>query len=201
MEQRIKMKNFWSWNGLRFLVVASVGMFIACGGGASKKVYFGNLADGASVESPIKIVMKAENLIVEPATMGVTEGHGHYHIIINERIASPSEPMIKDEKHIHYGNGESETLLDLPVGKHTLILQFAKGNHVPYDPPIYQQIEITVTKQNKQNVVDTVKVDTTNAVMVDSVKTIALDTAKVLLQNSSRTKNTVKKDTLKPIRK
>ncbi|MEO7426212.1 MAG: DUF4399 domain-containing protein [Fibrobacteria bacterium] len=97
--------------------------------------------------------MKAENLIVEPSTMGVTEGHGHFHIIVDASLASPSEPMSKDAKHIHYGAGEMETTLDLPLGQHTLILQFAKGDHVPYDPPVYQQITVNVTKVNM--VVDT----------------------------------------------
>jgi len=146
-----------------------IGIFLlACGGGSNKKVYFGNLADGASVESPLKIEMKAENLIVEPSSMGVTEGHGHFHIIVDASIASPSEPMNKDAQHIHYGNGQSETTLDLPVGKHNLILQFAKGNHVPYDPPVYQEVNITVTKQNK---VDTTAVSTVaNSSHVDSTK-------------------------------
>jgi hypothetical protein len=123
-------------------------MLSACGGGGGKKVYFGNLADGASVESPFQVQMKAEGLIVEPASMGVNDGHGHFHIIVDATLASPSEPMSKDERHIHYGDGQTEATLDLPVGQHTLILQFAKGDHVPYDPPIYQQISVNVTKQN-----------------------------------------------------
>ncbi len=123
-------------------------LLAACGGGGGKKVYFGNLEDGATVESPFKVQMKAEGLIVEPASMGVNEGHGHFHIIVNASLASPSEPMSKDEKHIHYGDGQTEATLDLPVGQHTLILQFAKGDHVPYDPPIYQQVTVNVSKQN-----------------------------------------------------
>jgi hypothetical protein len=134
----------------------------ACGGGGGKKVYFGNLDDGANVESPFKVQMKAENLIVEPASMGVNEGHGHFHIIVNSSLASPAEPMPKDEKHIHYGDGQTETTLDLPVGQHTLILQFAKGDHVPYDPPIYQQVSVNVTKQNAP-AADTAAADTTAA--------------------------------------
>jgi hypothetical protein len=122
---------------------------MACGGGGNKRVYFTNLEDGANVESPFKASFKAENLIVEPATMGVTDGHGHFHIIVDGSLASPSEPMNKDATHIHYGNGQTEGTLDLPVGQHTLVLQFAKGDHVPYDPPIYQQVTINVTKQNK----------------------------------------------------
>jgi hypothetical protein len=130
------------------LGLGSLLILAACGGGGGKKVYFGNLADGASVESPFKVEMKAEGLIVEPASMGVNEGHGHFHIIVDASLASPAEPMSKDEKHIHFGDGQTETTLDLPVGQHTLILQFAKGDHVPYDPPIYQQISVNVTKQN-----------------------------------------------------
>src|SRR3954471_12203275 len=95
---------------------------IACGGGGGKRVYFGNLEDGSNVESPFKVEMKAEGLIVEPATMGVNEGHGHFHIIVDASLASPSEPMSKDAKHIHYGDGQTSTTLDLPVGQHTLIL-------------------------------------------------------------------------------
>jgi len=142
-----------------------------CGGG-DKKVYFGNLTDGANVESPFKVEMKAENLIVEPATMGVNQGHGHFHIIVDAPLASPSEPMPKDAIHHHYGDGQTETTLDLPVGQHTLILQFAKGDHVPYDPPIYQQVTVNVTKQNV--VADT----TAHAKPADSTAAKADTTAK-----------------------
>lgn len=134
-------------NGIALGALGSALLLAACGGD-NKKVYFANLADGASVESPFKVEMKAENLVVEPATMGVNDGHGHFHIILDAPLASPSEPMPKDGTHIHYGEGQTETILDLPVGQHALILQFAKGDHVPYDPPVYQQITINVTKQN-----------------------------------------------------
>lgn len=143
------------------LLLAGTGLLIfACGGGGGKKVYFGNLEDGSNVESPFKVDMKAENLIVEPATMGVTEGHGHFHIVLDAPLSSPAEPMPKDAKHIHYGDGQTSTILDLPVGQHTLILQFAKGDHVPYDPPVYQQMQINVTKRN---MVDTAKADSASA--------------------------------------
>lgn len=128
--------------------VGSVLILAGCGGKGGKRVYFGNLEDGASVESPLKVQMKAENLIVEPASLGVNEGHGHFHILVDASLAPSSEPIPKDAQHIHYGNGQSEAVLDLPEGKHTLILQFAKGDHVPYDPPLYQQVQVTVTKRN-----------------------------------------------------
>jgi len=153
-----------------FGMAGSLLILAGCGGG-DKKVYFGNLTDGASVESPFKVEMKAENLIVEPATLGVNQGHGHFHIILDAPLASPSEPMAKDAVHLHFGDGQTETTLDLPVGQHTLILQFAKGDHVPYDPPIYQQITVNVTKRN---VADT----TTQAKPADSTAAKADTTAK-----------------------
>ncbi|MDB5103374.1 MAG: hypothetical protein JWP91_1063 [Fibrobacteres bacterium] len=183
------------------LLLAGTGLFLfACGGGGGKKVYFGNLEDGSNVESPFKVDMKVENLIVEPATMGVNEGHGHFHIIVDASLASPSEPMSKDAKHIHYGDGQTSTTLDLPVGQHTLILQFAKGDHVPYDPPIYQQIQVNVTKQNA--------VDTTAqaAPVADSAAAMAkagADTsaAKVVDSTSAKGDSAAAKAPKKPAKK
>jgi hypothetical protein len=157
-------------------LIGSVVLLAACGGGGGKKVYFGNLADGANLESPFKVQMKAENLIVEPAALGVNDGHGHFHILVDEPLAASSGPIPKDAQHIHYGDGQTETTLDLPVGKHTLILEFAKGDHVPYDPPIYQQVTINVTKQNAPvapAAADSTaaKADTTKAPKADSAKT------------------------------
>ena len=145
-----------------------LGLFLVACGGGDKKVYFGNLADGASLESPFKVQMKAENLIVEPASMGVNEGHGHFHIVVDASLASPAEPMSKDAQHIHYGDGQTETTLDLPVGQHTLILQFAKGDHVPYDPPVYQQVSVNVTKQNVPDTTAQAKPADTTAIKPDS---------------------------------
>ncbi len=123
-------------------------VLLGCLGRGDKKVYFGNLANFAQLESPFKVEMKAENLIVEPAIMGIKDGSGHFHIIVDGPLSPPGSPIVKNETHIHYGQGESETVLDLPVGPHTLVLQFAKGDHIPYDPALVQLINITVTKQN-----------------------------------------------------
>jgi hypothetical protein len=162
-----------SWSGVLGLVLA--GTLLACRGGMDKRVYFGNLEDGAKVESPFKVEMKAENLIVEPAALGVNEGHGHFHILVDAPVAGSREPIKKDDRHIHYGGGEMETTLDLPVGKHTLVLQFAKGDHVSYDPPIFQQIQVEVTKRNAAP--DTLKADST-AMKADSAA-LKVDSAKI----------------------
>lgn len=148
----LRLKTLGCWGA--FLILA------ACENGGGKKVYFGNLENGSNVESPFQVQMKAENLIVEPASMGVNQGHGHFHILVDEPLSSPSAPIPKDAKHIHYGNGQTETTLDLAVGQHTLVLEFAKGDHVPYDPPIYQQIVVNVTKRNLADTASAAKADT-----------------------------------------
>lgn len=132
-------------------------VYIGCGDSHQKRVYFGNLEDGSILESPFKVEMKAENLIVEPASLGVNEGHGHFHIIIDANMTPTGQVIPKDEQHIHYGQGQTEDILDLPVGQHILVLQFATGDHIPYDPQVTQRIQINVTKQNPKPAVDSTK--------------------------------------------
>lgn len=110
------------------------------------EVRFGNLKDGQTVTSPFVVKMTAENLVVEPASAGVREGHGHFHILVDAPAVKAPEAIPSDSQHIHFGKGQTETTLDLPAGEHTLTLQFAKGDHVSYDPLIVQTIHVTVVK-------------------------------------------------------
>jgi hypothetical protein len=49
--------------------------------------------------------------------------------------------------HRHFGRGQTETMLDLPAGKHTLQLVLGDRNHVPHNPPVMsQKITVSVTK-------------------------------------------------------
>ena len=128
------------------LLLGAMTAIVACKKNGPR-VYFGNLKSGQQVESPFKVEMKSENLVVEPALKGVNEGHGHFHIIINSPMPPSNSPIPVDPMHIHYGQGETETFLNLPPGEYDLLLQFAYGNHMPYDPQITSDvIHITVTK-------------------------------------------------------
>jgi hypothetical protein len=147
---------------LHFSAVALLSMFAACNKTPPRWVSFKYLTDGAEVESPFTVHMQAENLVVEPATSGVTDGHGHFHIIVNSPMPPPTGPIPVDPQHIHYGQGQTEATLDLPEGEHTLLLQFAKGDHVPYDPQIVQQMRVTVTKRNAP-AMDSAAADTAKA--------------------------------------
>ena len=117
-------------------------------------VYIVNLEDGATVTSPSTVVFGLRGKGVAPA--GVEkDGTGHHHILLNRapwgegpddgEIAETGIPS--DENHLHFGGGQTETVLDLPPGQHTLQLLLGDHFHVPHDPPVVsERITITVTE-------------------------------------------------------
>ena len=115
------------------------------------KVYFVNLKDGATVSSPVKVVFGLSGMGVAPAGIE-KKGTGHHHLFIN-RPDLGKGPDGKDEleanipaddKHKHFGKGQTETTLNLAPGKHTLQLVLGDQNHIPHNPPVKSQI-ITIT--------------------------------------------------------
>ena len=113
--------------------------------GDTQAVVISKPRDGAIVSSPVEICMTPWGVEVEPAKKGVNEGKGHNHILVNVALPSDlSKPIAKDANHIHMGDGSSCKTIKLSPGKHTIRTLFAKGNHIPYNPPISDTIEITV---------------------------------------------------------
>ena len=115
------------------------------------KVYFVNLQDGASVSSPVKVVFGLAGMGVAPA--GVEkENTGHHHLLLNRPPIGQGEDgadellsnLPADENHMHFGGGQTETVLELAPGTHTLQLVLGDVNHVPHDPPVYSDV-ITIT--------------------------------------------------------
>jgi Domain of unknown function (DUF4399) len=100
--------------------------------------------DGATVKGAFWCRFGLRNMGVAPA------GHdfpntGHHHLMIdsNDPI-NPNEPIPHDTTHLHFGGGETEALLDLPQGKHTLQLVLGDSNHFPFNPPLISK-KITIT--------------------------------------------------------
>jgi Domain of unknown function (DUF4399) len=108
-------------------------------------VYIGWPNDGEVIRSTrFKVWFGARNIGVAPA--GVTVANtGHHHLIVDSPLPPPDEPIPNDPRHIHFGAGQTETLLELSPGKHTLQLLMGDAEHVPHDPPVMsKQITITV---------------------------------------------------------
>jgi hypothetical protein len=59
--------------------------------------------------------------------------------LLIDTTLSPDElkqPIVMDAKHMHFGSGQTETMLTLLPGQHSLQLQFADWLHVPFTPPV-----------------------------------------------------------------
>lgn len=69
---------------------------------------------------------------------------GHHHLIVDAALPPFDKEIPSDKKHLHFGGGQSEMVLELPPGKHTLQLIMGDHDHVPHDPPVYSR-KITVT--------------------------------------------------------
>jgi hypothetical protein len=107
-------------------------------------VYFINLKDGDSLKSPFKVQFGLSGMGVAPA--GVEKPKtGHHHILVDSTLTpeQAKEPLPADEHHLHFGGGQTETMLTLPPGRHTLQLVLGDWSHVPFDPPIVSPV-ITV---------------------------------------------------------
>lgn len=108
------------------------------------KVYFVNLADGATVKSPVTVVFGLSGMGVAPAEIE-KPNTGHHHLLINrppfgegEFGAEEFELSVpaNDDNHRHFGGGQTEVTLDLPPGQHTLQLVLGDHGHVPHTPAV-----------------------------------------------------------------
>ena len=112
---------------------------------AGAAVYFINLKDGDTVSSPFKVQFGLTGMGVAP--VGVEkENTGHHHLIIDSKL-SPDElkaPIAADAQHLHFGAGQTEAMVTLPPGQHTLQLVLGNWTHIPHTPPVMSPV-ITVT--------------------------------------------------------
>ena len=110
----------------------------------SEKVYFINLKDGDELKSPFLIQFGLSGKGLAPAGIDV-DNTGHHHLLINQNEINYSMPIPSSDQHLHFGLGQTETMLNLPLGKHKLQLVLGDKYHIPHNPPLVSEIiEITV---------------------------------------------------------
>ena len=110
---------------------------------AAERVFFDSPSDGATVTSPVKVKFGLEGMKIAPLG-DMTDKTGHHHLIINGGVVKAGETVPADEKHLHFGKGQTETEVSLPPGKYTLTLQFGNGAHQSYGPGMSKTITVTV---------------------------------------------------------
>jgi hypothetical protein len=116
------------------------------------KVYIVSPRDGQTVKRKFKVIFGLTGMGVCPAGLTAADGTplpdtGHHHLLVNVDKLPPLDTHLasdQPEKILHFGKGQTETMLELPPGKHTLQLVFADYAHVPHDPPLVSE-KITVT--------------------------------------------------------
>lgn len=143
---------------MRILVAAFTLLLAACAGppadvrepdaaphaDAGPGVYIVNLKTGDAVSSPFRVVFGLYGMGVAPAGTE-KENTGHHHLLVDAVLEGDelNDAIPNDENHIHFGGGQTETVLELPAGEHTLQLMLADLNHLPFKPSI-QSERITI---------------------------------------------------------
>lgn len=115
------------------------------------KVYFVNLSDGDTVQSPVTVVFGLSGMGVAPAGTE-KENTGHHHLLIDRPPLGQGEDgadelsygLPADDNHIHFGGGQTEVTLEFAPGEHTLQLVLGDAGHVPHATPIVSEV-ITIT--------------------------------------------------------
>ena len=104
------------------------------------------IKDGDTVSSPVVIRFGLAGMGVAPAGVEDKKNTGHHHLVIDEKIEGDelNAPIPSDDKHRHFGKGQTEASIKLSPGKHTLQLVLGDWSHVPHNPPVMSE-RITVT--------------------------------------------------------
>jgi uncharacterized protein DUF4399 len=121
MSQRIKVN------------VGPTGGPTASGPGA--EVYFVDVKDGATIAPNATIHFGLRNMGIAPAGSD-RPNSGHHHLLIDTEPPPLDEPIPSDFNHLHFGAGQTEAMLTLKPGDHTLQLLVGDKDHVPHTPPV-----------------------------------------------------------------
>ncbi len=115
------------------------------------KVYIISPKNGKTLKNgKVRVVFGLSGMGVCPATLAGPDGKplpntGHHHLLLDAKDMPPmNAPLAGSETLLHYGGGQTETVLDLKPGTHTLQLVFADWLHIPHDPPLISK-KVTIT--------------------------------------------------------
>lgn len=111
------------------------------------KLYIISPLDGETVSSPVKIVFGLQGMGIAPAGIKFNNT-GHHHLLIDvAELPDVNSPIPSDDNHKHFGKGQTEAIIELQPGEHTLQLILGDHMHIPHDP-------VVVSKKIKINVED-----------------------------------------------
>jgi hypothetical protein len=113
---------------------------------AGATVYIIAPQNGEEITGPVTVKFGLQGMGVAPAGVEYPES-GHHHLLINADALPPmDQPIPADDHHVHFGKGQTETVLDLDPGTYTLQLILGDQNHIPHDPPVVSERITIVVK-------------------------------------------------------
>ena len=113
------------------------------------KVYFIYPKDGSYISPNPVIRFGLLNMGVAPAGFD-KPNTGHHHLLIDADLPPLDQPIPNDFNHLHFGSGQTEAKITLPLGQHRLRLLFADYGHTPHDPAVYsEEITVNVTSDGR----------------------------------------------------
>ena len=131
---------------LILVMVFAQGMRSSSAEGAA--TYFINLKDGDSVKSPVLVQFGLKGMGIAPAGIEF-ENTGHFHLLIDqdENVLEMNLPLPTTDNIRHFGKGQTEGMLELTPGTHSLQILLADFSHIPHDPAIMsEKLTIAVTE-------------------------------------------------------
>jgi hypothetical protein len=128
-----------------FLLLSHTALGTGTPAPANAYLYIGwpNNGEVIAAGKPFRVWFGLRDMGVAPSKVKFPNT-GHHHLLIDTELTPPGQEIPSDRNHLHFGAGETETMLELPPGKHTLQLLMGDENHIPHDPPVYSK-KITVT--------------------------------------------------------
>jgi len=90
------------------------------------------------VTSPVVVRFGLQGMGIAPAGID-RAGTGHHHLLIDTDLPPLGLPIPNDAQHRHYGGGQTEAIIELPPGEHSLQLILGDERHIPHDPAVISE--------------------------------------------------------------
>ena len=130
---------------MKFIIFAALMLSLPAFAHKHEGVSFKSPKDGAVVSQKFRVKFGVKGKTIRPALEDVNDKKsGHHHLIIDGAFISEGQVVPTDERHIHFGKGQTQTELNLRPGDHTLTLQLADGAHLSYGEKFSKTIKVTV---------------------------------------------------------
>ena len=99
--------------------------------------------DGDKVASPVTVRFGLKGMGIAPAGIAFP-ATGHHHLLIDSPSPRFDRPIPADQRHVHFGKGQTEATVTLAPGRHRLQLLLGDHLHIPHVPPVVSA-PITIT--------------------------------------------------------